>query len=96
MITDTIVELEGVNGEFFNLTTGDQGVFLATDVEGCFYDPPVKVVVEEPGNYPGARYLNHRILKRDIVRDPFATSRAFGRRCKAYRGRGRSTAGPSD
>ncbi|AMB18517.1 minor tail protein [Mycobacterium phage Centaur] len=67
MITDTIVELEGVNGEFFNLTTGDQGVFLATDVEGCFYDPPVKVVVEEPGNYPGARYLNHRILKRDIV-----------------------------
>lgn len=67
MITDTIVELEGVNGEFFNLTTGDQGVYLATDVEGCFYDPPVKVVFEEPGNYPGARYLNHRILKRDIV-----------------------------
>ncbi|ARQ94612.1 minor tail protein [Mycobacterium phage Journey13] len=67
MITDTIVELEGVNGERFNLTTGDQGVFLATDVEGCFYDPPVKVVIEEPGNYPGARYLNHRVLKRDIV-----------------------------
>ncbi|QDP44613.1 minor tail protein [Mycobacterium phage NothingSpecial] len=67
MITDTIVELEGVNGEFFNLTTGDQGAYLATDVEGCFYDPPVKVVIEEPGNYPGARYLNHRILKRDIV-----------------------------
>ncbi|QXO13304.1 minor tail protein [Mycobacterium phage Trooper] len=67
MITDTLVELEGVNGEFFNLTTGDQGVFLATDVEGCFYDPPVKVVIEEPGNYPGARYLSHRVLKRDIV-----------------------------
>ncbi|AER48739.1 minor tail protein [Mycobacterium phage Conquerage] len=67
MITDTVVELEGVNGERFNLTTGDQGVYLATDVEGCFYDPPVKVVIEEPGNYPGARYLNHRILKRDIV-----------------------------
>ncbi|AXQ52953.1 minor tail protein [Mycobacterium phage SemperFi] len=67
MITDTIVELEGVNGEYFNLTTGDQGVFLATDVEGCFYDPPVKVVIEEPGNFPGARYLNHRVLKRDIV-----------------------------
>lgn len=67
MITNTVIELEGVNGEFFNLTTGDQGVYLATDVEGCFYDPPVKVVVEEPGNYPGARYLNHRILKRDIV-----------------------------
>lgn len=67
MISDTVVELEGANGEFFNLTTGEQGIFLATDVEGCFYDPPVKVVIEEPGNYPGARYLNHRILKRDIV-----------------------------
>ncbi|ABE67348.1 hypothetical protein PBI_CHE12_29 [Mycobacterium phage Che12] len=67
MITDTIVELEGVNGERFNLTTGDQGIYLATDVEGCFYDPPVKVVYEEPGNYPGARYLSHRVLKRDIV-----------------------------
>ncbi len=67
MITDTIVELEGVNGEFFNLTTGDQGVYLATDVEGCFYDPPVKVTYEEPGNYPGARYLNHRVLKRDAI-----------------------------
>ena len=67
MFSDTVVELEGVNGEVFNLTTGDQGVYLATDVEGCFYDPPVKVVFEEPGNYPGARYLNHRILKRDIT-----------------------------
>lgn len=67
MISNTLIELEGVNGEIFNLTTGDQGVYLATDVKGCFYDPPVKVVIEEPGNYPGARYLNHRILKRDIV-----------------------------
>ncbi|KRD08566.1 phage tail protein [Mycobacterium sp. Root265] len=67
MITDTVIELEGVNGEIFNLTTGDRGVFLAEDVEGAFYDPPVKVVYEEPGNYPGARYLNHRILKRDII-----------------------------
>lgn len=67
MISDTVVELQGVNGELFNLTTGEQGVYLATEVEGCFYDPPVKVVFEEPGNYPGARYLNHRVLKRDIV-----------------------------
>lgn len=69
MITDTVIELEGVNGEYFNLTTGAQGVYLAddTDVAGCFYDPPVKVVFEEPGNYPGARYLNHRVLKRDII-----------------------------
>lgn len=67
METNTVVELEGVNGEWFNLTTGDRGVFLATDVKGAFYDPPVKVVYEEPGNYPGARYLNHRVLRRDIV-----------------------------
>lgn len=63
----TVVELEGVNGERFNLTTGDRGVYLATDVKGAFYDPPVKAVYEEPGNYPGARYLNHRVLRRDIV-----------------------------
>lgn len=65
-MTDTVVELEGANGEWFNLTDGDRGVFLATDPEGLF-DPPVKVVYEEPGNYPGARYLNHRILRRDIT-----------------------------
>jgi len=63
---DTIVELEGVNGEWFNLTDGDRGIFLGTGVTGL-YDPPVKVVYEEPGNYPGARYQNHRILRRDIV-----------------------------
>ena len=65
--SQTVVELEGVNGEWFNLTTGDRGVYLATDVKGAFFDPPVKAVYEEPGNYPGARYLNHRILRRDIV-----------------------------
>ena len=63
----TVVELEGVNGEWFNLTTGDQGVYLATDPKGAFFDPPVKAVYEEPGNYPGARYLNHRVLRRDVV-----------------------------
>lgn len=65
----TIVELEGVNGEWFTLAgpeAGDRGVWLATGVTGL-YEPPVKVVYEEPGNYPGARYLNHRILRRDIV-----------------------------
>jgi len=65
--SETVVELEGCDGETFNLTTGDKGIYLATDVKGCFYDPPVKVVVEEPGNYPGARYLNHRVLKRDVT-----------------------------
>ena len=65
----TIVELEGVDGQWFTLAgpcSGDQGVYLATDVKGL-YDPPVKVVHEEPGNWPGARYLNHRVMKRDIV-----------------------------
>ncbi|OHT67764.1 hypothetical protein [Mycobacteroides chelonae] len=66
---DTIVELEGVNGEWFTLAgpnAGDRGIHLGTGVKGL-YDPPVKVVREEPGNYPGSRYLNHRILQRDIV-----------------------------
>lgn len=67
MQSDTVVELRGVNGEWFNLTTGDRGVYLATDVKGAFFDPPVKCVYEEPGNYPGSRYLNHRVLRRDIV-----------------------------
>jgi len=66
---DTVVELEGVNGERFTLAgpnEGAEGVYLGTGVTGL-YDPPVKVIYEEPGNYPGARYLNHRILRRDIV-----------------------------
>ena len=65
----TVVELEGVNGERFTLAgpnAGDRGVYLATGVTGLF-EPPVKAVYEEPGNYPGARYLNHRILRRDLV-----------------------------
>jgi hypothetical protein len=65
--SNTVVELEGVNGEWFNLTTGDRGVYLATDVKGAFFDPPVKAVYEEPGNYAGSRYLNHRVLRRDIT-----------------------------
>lgn len=66
----TVVELEGVNGEWFTLAgpnAGDRGVHLGKGVKGMFYDPPVKVVDEQPGNYPGSRYLNHRILRRDIV-----------------------------
>lgn len=67
MKSNTVVELLGVNGVRFNLTTGDRGVYLATDPKGAFFDPPVKAVYEEPGNYPGSRYLNHRILRRDIT-----------------------------
>lgn len=66
---ETLVELEGVNGEWFTIAgdgDGDRGVYLGTGVTGL-YDPPVKVVYEEPGNYPGARFLNDRILRRDIV-----------------------------
>lgn len=66
---DTVVELEGVNGDWFTLAgpdAGDRGMYLGTGVQGL-YDPPVKVVYEEPGNYPGARYLSHRILRRDIT-----------------------------
>ncbi|MGZ3380407.1 MAG: phage tail protein [Isosphaeraceae bacterium] len=65
----TVVELEGVNGEWFTLAgadAGDRRCYLATGVKGLF-DPPVKTVYEEPGNYPGARFLNHRILRRDIT-----------------------------
>jgi hypothetical protein len=65
----TIVELKGVNGELFTIAgddAGDRGVYLATGVTGLF-DPPVKASYEEPGNYPGARYLSHRILRRDLV-----------------------------
>lgn len=66
---DTIVELEGVNGERFTLAgpkAGDRGIHLGTGTQGL-YDPPVKTVWEEPANFPGARFLDHRILRRDIV-----------------------------
>ena len=66
---DTVVAIEGCNGDFVTLTgpdAGDENFVLATGVMGLF-DPPVKVVYEEPGNYPGSRYLNHRILRRDLT-----------------------------
>ena len=70
MVDDkTVVVLEGVNGERFTLAgpdAGDRGIYLATGVTGL-YDPPVKVVWEEPGNFPGSRYLSHRIMRRDLV-----------------------------
>jgi hypothetical protein len=66
-VTDTLIELEGCDGEWWDLTNGTEGAFLAEEVKGAFYDPPVKVVDEEPGNYPGSRYLNHRVLRRDCT-----------------------------
>ena len=69
MRVDTVIEIEGCNGEWFTIAgprAGDRGVWLGTGVSGI-YDPPVKVVDEVPGNWPGSRYLNHRVQKRDIV-----------------------------
>jgi hypothetical protein len=66
---DTVVQVESWNGDWFTLSgpdAGDEGYVLATGVVGL-YDPPVKAVYEEPGNWPGARYLSHRILRRDIT-----------------------------
>lgn len=95
MHDETVVELEGVNGEWFTLAgpdAGDRGMYLGTGVKGI-YDPPVKVVYEEPGNYPGARYLNHRILRRDITiaililddqEDPWAARDSELRKALAY------------
>lgn len=65
----TKVVLEGVDGEKFTIAgegAGDKGVWLSTGITGLF-DPAVKTVYEEPGNYPGARYLTHRVLRRDVV-----------------------------
>ena len=70
MEAETQVKLVGVNGDEFIIAgpgAGDKGVYLGTGLEGSFYEPPVKVVYEEPANLPGARYLTHRILRRDIV-----------------------------
>jgi len=41
-------------------------VWLAPEVTGLF-EAPVKVVFEEPGNWPGSRYLNHRVQRREVV-----------------------------
>jgi hypothetical protein len=62
---DTLVEVEGCRGDWFDLTNGDEGIYLATKLDG-FYDPPIKVFYEEPGNLPGSRHLGDRILRRDL------------------------------
>lgn len=70
MFSDTVVELEGVNGEWATLAgpdAGDMGFWLSDKGLKGIYDAPVHVVYEEPGNFPGSRYLSNRILRRDIV-----------------------------
>lgn len=69
MHDDTVVEIEGVNGEWFTVAgpnAGDRGVYLLPNVTGLF-DPPGKVSYEEPGNWPGSRFLSYRIQERHIV-----------------------------
>lgn len=95
MHDETVVELEGINGEWFTLSgpdAGDEGCYLGTGLKGI-YDPPVKVVYEEPGSYPGARYLSHRILRRDITvlilvlddpNGPWADRDSYLRKALAY------------
>ncbi|EFV12939.1 hypothetical protein [Segniliparus rugosus] len=65
----TLVEIEGVNGEWFTIAgpgEGDRGVYLGTKVSGI-YSAPVRTYYEEPGNFPGARPLGKRYLRRDVV-----------------------------
>lgn len=65
----TIVELEGVNGEWFTLAgqgAGEQGVWLGTEVEGI-YDAPVKTIWTEHAHQIGASYAGMRNLRRDIT-----------------------------
>ncbi|AEV52095.1 minor tail protein [Rhodococcus phage RGL3] len=66
---ETEVALRGVTGQVIHLAgplAGNHGIHLASGVKGL-YDPKVKVIFEEPANYPGARYLTHRFLKRDVI-----------------------------
>ena len=66
---DTIVEIFGANGDHVTIAGegwGDEGFVMATGPQQL-YDPPVKVVYEEPGNWPGARFLSYRVLRRDVI-----------------------------
>lgn len=67
---DTIVEFEGCRGLYLHLAgpeAGDEGYVLAPGGFEALFDPEVKVTYEEPGNWPGGRYLGHRILTRNPV-----------------------------
>lgn len=69
MGTPVIVELEGVNGDWFTLSGqgfGEQGCHLGTDVDGI-YDTPVKTIYHEHAFQEGATYGGKRVLRRDMV-----------------------------
>lgn len=65
---ETVIEILGVNNVWFTVAgprAGDRGVFLAPEVSGLL-DPEVKVVSETPANFPGGRYVSHRIQARHV------------------------------
>lgn len=67
---DTIVEIFGCNGDYAQIAgpgAGDEGFFICPKGFEQLFDPKVKVVYEDPGNWPGSRYLSHRVLRRDIA-----------------------------
>ncbi len=65
----TLVELEGVNGNWFTLAgdgAGAEGVWLGTEVEGI-YDAPVKTIWTEHAHQIGASYAGSKNLRRDVT-----------------------------
>lgn len=66
---ETIIEIVGVNGETATIAgdrAGDRGVYALPDIGGLV-DPEVSVVSETPANYPGGRYVSHRIQIRRVM-----------------------------
>lgn len=70
MKRETLVELEGVNGEWFTLSGGDhaghRGVYLDTKLVGI-YDDPTTAIYNQHAFQIGADFGGIRIDKRDIV-----------------------------
>ena len=66
---ETTIEIVGVNGEFATIAgdrAGDKGVYLVPDLSGLV-DPEVDIVSETPANFPGGRYVSHRIQTRRVM-----------------------------
>lgn len=66
---ETIVEVEGINGDVVVIAgrdTGVDGMWLATDISGL-YDPEIQAVTKDLARRPGSKFLGYRILKRTLV-----------------------------
>lgn len=66
---DTVIRIRGINGRWITIAgpdAGEEGYWLDVDPKEIF-DAQAKVTYEEPGNWPGARYLSHRVLRRDMI-----------------------------